>query len=467
MKKTIIISKWLLMLICLCIIHTQVNAQYTSTYNNVTYQSTQPYNLNVIYFVPNDVPLDPTYKVRLSTQLFWAQNFYRQNMIANGFGPKTFGLFTEATNPTNVKIILIHGTKSASSYPYNNTGNNVLQEVNTFFNSNPNQKTSARSLIFTAGKNAYADVAFYGLGLNCFAIDYPGFDVQYLSSTGTGADKFRSLFGGMLHELGHGLGLPHSHQTNTENTTPTKGMNLMFYENGTLGVSPTFINRAGCAILNNSELFATTSGTVYRNGNTTNLKNIKTSFSNGSLNVSGTFESNRTVNEVNIYQDSYATPSQGYYKVAWSVKPVGNSFSIAMPVNELQTKSGPYNLQIELVLNNEENSFQYFPFNYNNGIPDIEKSTFVGGSLSLTTDLTGKSYQWQYKTSSGSWQNFTEGTSPGYANFTGTKTNTLNISNVSSIYVNNPDTARVVVTLANGLTEALSEILKYGTYMEV
>lgn len=177
----------------------------------------------------------------------------------------------------------------------------------------------------------------------------------------------------MLHELGHGLGLPHSHQTNTENTTPTKGMNLMFYGNGTLGVSPTFINRAGCAILNNSELFATTSGTVYRNGNTTNLKNIKTSFSNGSLNVSGTFESNRTVNEVNIYQDPYATPSQGYYKVAWSVKPVGNSFSIAMPVNELQTKSGPYNLQIELVLNNEENSFQYFPFNYNNGIPDIEK----------------------------------------------------------------------------------------------
>ncbi|WP_415328502.1 T9SS type A sorting domain-containing protein [Chryseobacterium sp. MMS23-Vi53] len=442
------ICRWLLMLFCLLFANAKVNAQYTSVYNNVTYTSTQPYNLNVVYFVPNDVPLDTTYKKRLSEMLIWAQNFYKQNMIANGFGPKTFGLYKEATNPNNVKIIVIHGTRPILSYPYEDM-TNILQEVNSYFTNNPSQKTAARSLIFTAGKNSNSNVAFVGLGLNCFAIDYPGFDLQYLNIVGVAGDFLRSRFGGMLHELGHGLGLPHSHQTITENNDPTKGMNLMFAGNGTIGtITPTFINRAGCAFLNNSELFSSAPGGTYRNGNTSRITSLNTSFDNGNLVVTGTFESNRTVTDVNIYQDPFATPSAGYYKVAWSVKPVGNTFTASMPVSDLENINSPYNLQIDLILNNEETSFSYYPFNYNNGIPDFENSTFVGESITLKSAAQGVGYQWQYKTATG-WENYNDGSSF-YGNFSGTKTNTLTISNVSSAYVNSPDTSRLAITQANG-----------------
>lgn len=437
------------MLICLCILHTKVNAQYTNNYNNITYNSARPYNLNLIYFVPNNVPLDPTYTTRISELMLWGQDFYKQNMMANGYGTKTFGLFTEATNASKVKIILIHGALPASSYPYNDSSK-IQQEVDTYFNNNPSQKTSARTLVITACANSNVDAPFYGLDKIAFAIDFAGFKLEYLNTPGAVGDKFRTYFGGMLHELGHGLGLPHSHQTKTENNDPNKGMNLMFAGNSTIGTSThTFMNRAGCALLNSNQLFADNMGGTYRNGHNASIKNIKTSFANGNLIISGTFESNRPVVDVNIYQDPYATPSAGYYKVAWSVKPIGNTFSATMPVNDLETIIGPYNLQVELVLNNEEREFQYFPFNYNNGVPDIENNTFVGGSLTLNSSTSGVSYQWQYQTSAGTWNNYTEGTVPGYGNFAGTKTNTLFISNISGNYINSPLVSRVAVTLPN------------------
>lgn len=449
MKKKFIPSKWLLMVICLCILPAKFHAQYTNNYNNITYTSARPYNLNLIYFVPNDVPLDPTYATRISELMLWGQDFYKQNMIANGYGPKTFGLFTEVTNTNKVKIILIHGALPASSYPYNDSSK-IQQEVDTYFNNNPSQKTSARTLVITACANANLDAPFYGLDKIAFAVDFTGFKLEYLNIPGAIGDKFRSYFGGMLHELGHGLGLPHSHQTKTENNDPNKGMNLMFAGNSTIGTSThTFMNRASCALLNSNQLFADTPGGVYRNGHNASITNLKTSFANGNFIVSGTFSSNRPVIDVNIYQDPYATPSPGYYKVAWSVKPMGNTFTATMPVSDLETITGPYNLQIELVLNNEEKEIQSFPFTYNNGAPDIENNTFVGGSLTLNSNTSGVSYQWQYQTSTGAWNNYTEGNVSGYGNFAGTKTNTLSISNVSSNYINSPLVSRAAVTLPN------------------
>ncbi|MFP3631788.1 hypothetical protein SB776_34865, partial [Burkholderia sp. SIMBA_045] len=102
--------------------------------------------------------------------------------------------------------------------------------------------------ITAAADLATANVPFYGTGKTCYALDYPQFDIQYL---GTYTYTFTGWFGGMMHELGHGMNLPHSHETNTETNNPNQGTNLMFYH-GTLGASPTFVNRAGAAILNNS-----------------------------------------------------------------------------------------------------------------------------------------------------------------------------------------------------------------------
>ncbi|MFP3592679.1 T9SS type A sorting domain-containing protein [Chryseobacterium sp. SIMBA_038] len=423
---------------------------YTNTYNGINYSSTRPYNLNVVYFVPNDITLDITYKSRLSALLLWGQNFYKQNMISNGYGSKTFGLFTEVANPNNIKIILIQGAHPSSAYPYNDASQ-LTAEINSFFANNPSQRTSEHTLVITAAADlATANVPFYGTGKTCYALDYPQFDIQYL---GTYTYTFTGWFGGMMHELGHGMNLPHSHETNTETNNPNQGTNLMFYH-GTLGASPTFVNRAGAAILNNSQIFADTPGVRY-NGHSARFKSIHTSFSGGNLNVSGTFESNRTVKDVNIYQDPYATPSAGYYRTAWSVAPIGNTYSVSMPVSELSTATtGPYNLQIELVLENGEVEFIYLPFSYANGIPDINVnfdgvSACVGGSLQFSTTTTGTSYKWQYL-SGASWHDYPEATVPGYATFSGTQTPTMTISNISSNYIADPNTIRVGSTQADG-----------------
>ena len=388
--------------------------------------------------------------------MLWGQNFFKQNMMSNGYGPKTFGLFTQTGDPNTVKINVIQGAYPLSSYTYNDRSKMDL-EINNYFAGNPSQKTSEHTLIIIAVPDpSTANVPFYGVGKNCYALDYPQLDLQYMGTTGTYGTQFTGWYGGMLHELGHGLNVKHSHQTNSEYNNPNKGTNLM-YNHGTLGSAPTFLNRASCATLNTCQVFADSPGTYY-NGSTSGITSLHAVYDNGDLVVSGTFQSNRPVTDVNIYQDPYPTPSAGYYRVAWSVSPVGNAFSVRMPVSDLEFTNQAYNLQIELRLQNGEyqSNFTYYPYSYVNGVPNINidfgtVSTCVGNSLQLATNISGTSYQWQYQ-SGGNWYNYPEATVPGYAAFSGTHTPTMTISGISAAYIANPNTARAAVTLANGTT---------------
>jgi len=452
--------KWIFLFISLSLLTQNINAQsYTSTYNGVSYSSAQPYNLNVVYFVPNDIPFDTTYKTRLSAILIWGQNYFKQNMISNGYGPKTFGLFKETANPNNVKIIVIHGAYPHTSYTYNDASK-MVQETNAYFTNNPTQKNSDHTLFITAVADAStANVPFYGSGTNCYALDYPQFDIQYL---GTDTYTFTGWFGGMMHELGHGLNLPHCAETKTEHDDPNKGVTLMSFGNMSLGKSPTFVNRAGCAILNNCQVFADAPGTSYYNGSTATLSSLHTTYSNGELIVSGTFQSNRVVKDVNIYQNPTQYPAPGNNSIAWSVPPTGNSFNVHMPVSELTYTNQNYYLGIQLVLENGESSYEYFPYSYVNGVPtpniDIESiTTCIGTPLQLSTNISGSSYQWQYQSGNGSWVNYPEG-GGGLATFSGTQTNTMTISNISNFYISNPNKARVTIIRPDGST-AYSQIM--------
>ncbi|MCS3531879.1 T9SS type A sorting domain-containing protein [Chryseobacterium sp. JUb7] len=85
--------------------------------------------------------------------------------------------------------------------------------------------------------------------------------------------------------------------------------------------------------------------------------------------------------------------------------------------------------------------------------PTAPQSICVGGSISLSAIASGAAtYQWQYQTSSGSWNNFTEGIVSGYGTFSGTKTSKMTISNLANIYTNHVEKTRLVVTGAGGCT---------------
>jgi hypothetical protein len=349
------------------IVHGQtIPPKASVVYNSETYTSDQPYNLNVVYFLPKDQALDNTYKTRLSGVMLNYQNWVKTQMINSGFGNKTFGLLTKQSDPTSVLINFIQAKEPVTSYPYNGGAGKVFAEIDDFFKANPLLKNSEHTLIIipTLDITGNLNLPYYGMGKSAFIIDYPQYQPSHFGSGGNG-----DWSGGNLHEMAHGLNVSHSSETVQEAAVNTQGTSIMRWH-GTFGISPTFINRAGCAVLNTSQVCSAVEKTFY-NGNLSKVTSLNAVYDNGALVVSGTFQSTQPVTDVNIYQDPNATPSAGYQKVAWSVSPNGNSFTVRMPTNGLYTQTGAYNLQVELVLGNGEIVNYSYPFSYNNGVPTI------------------------------------------------------------------------------------------------
>ena len=117
----------------------------TTTTTADGYSSDHIHNLNLIYFVPNDLDTLPGYQKRLSDLMLWGQKFYKDEMARNGYPDKTFGMFVNSAN--RVKIIVIRGTKPKSSYPYSGGSGAVSQEINAYFTAHPGDNTSEHTLV--------------------------------------------------------------------------------------------------------------------------------------------------------------------------------------------------------------------------------------------------------------------------------------------------------------------------------
>lgn len=69
----------------------QANAGITTTTITNAWRN-NPYKLNVIYFVPNDIDTIPNYRKRLSNIMLQLQKFYGDNLQRAGYGYTSFGL---------------------------------------------------------------------------------------------------------------------------------------------------------------------------------------------------------------------------------------------------------------------------------------------------------------------------------------------------------------------------------------
>lgn len=381
------------------------------------YISENAYSLNVVYFVPTDRSILPNYQERLSKFLRWGQEYYRSNMIRNGF-ENTFGLSVKRTDTSSVRITVIHGMNTASNYTYKHKGT-IEAEIKNYFAANPTIKTGEHYLVISSVNDVnHADAPFYGLGKFCYALDYADFNIKYLGQDNSKGRLVAKWFGGMMHELAHGLNLPHSHETNTEDRT--LGKNLLGTGNYVFGSDPTFINRAGAAILDKCQLFSKIKKKFY-NASDAALTSLEGKMDKDNFVVSGTFSTTDVVTDVNIYQDPDAR-DDAYDAVAWSKKPEGNSFRISMPLSELQTPSGGYVLRIGLIMNNGNVSNLSYPYVFNNGRPvinfnfksltngiyEIVSARSSGGNLNVNgnelrnkakigvyTDTNGKNQRWR------------------------------------------------------------------------
>ncbi len=354
-----------------------------TTYN---YTSTQARNLNIVYFIPADITAYANYEQRLSAIMLAGQKYFADQMNLNGYGSKTFGLLKDEAKG-RVKIVTIKGKLGREQYKKETAGN-ITKEISEYFAANPSDKSSEHTLIILPALYLNADGLlpvdginpFFGSGKSCFALDYPNFDIKF---KGTDTFEFTKWYGGLFHELGHGLNLPHNRAKESE--VNTKGTSLMGAGNYTLERTPTFLTRVDCAVLNVNQIFNSDTKTYYSDV-TAGISNIQAAFSSatGKITVTGKFASNNPVKTILYFNDPNTPGDNGtgvnkdYNAICWDSQPLGtDAFAVEMPISDLKEKADgiPYELKVKLVHENGSVTETIYNYTFANGIPVLDFST--------------------------------------------------------------------------------------------
>lgn len=335
-----------------------------------------PKKLNVIYFVPNDNDSLPNFRSRISEILLRGQQLFAESMNYYGYGRKSYGL--DLINDSLVNIIKIEGLYGKDSYPYNSSVAvpALTAEINAYFANNPSHKKSDHNLIILPSRSGNdldpGGVPFYGSGRNAYALDYPAMDAKHLGASGTLGNLATTWIGGLLHELGHGLNLPHSNGTKSSNTL--LGNSLMSYGNSHYGKRPVYLTAVCAAILNDNQVFATTDRTDWYQNFDFSLKNIQARYNNDNIIVSGKFTSNKAINTVKAYFDKAPFGTNLDYEAVTFATSVtgGDSFEFVIPLDEFQTTlTGEYQLRLRFEGVNGKMYQQAYEFSFNSGIPSL------------------------------------------------------------------------------------------------
>ncbi|MBR3902093.1 MAG: hypothetical protein IKJ29_00370 [Akkermansia sp.] len=215
--------------------------------------------LNIVYFLGNDNEPVADYERRLSELMLYVQQFYAKEMTRNGFPGRSFGL--ERLENGNVKLHLVRGKRPSREYAYATGHNFCMADIKEYAEANPGTLRSEHILVImpTFYNEEYNDmspggVPFYGLGRNCFALDYAHFDIRHLGQNTPEGRLLTKWLGGLAHELGHGLNLPHNEATVTDKAA--MGTPLMGAGNYTFGMSPTYLTLNSARLLDRCQVFA-------------------------------------------------------------------------------------------------------------------------------------------------------------------------------------------------------------------
>lgn len=327
--------------------------------------------LNVVYFLGNDTTPVPDYERRISELLLHLQQFYGREMQRNGYGARSFGL--DMKSPDRVNLIVYKAKNPARDYPYENGGGwKALQELEAYFKENPGMKKSSHTLIITPTwhdeKNNDLNpggVPFYGMGKDCFALDYPAFELKHLGEKTKEGQLLTKWYGGLAHELGHGLNLPHNHATTSDGKK--MGTALMGAGNYTFGMKPTYLTPASSAILNTCEVFSVDPQKKYYTGKVpVDLPKLKISFPGNKIAIAGSFKSKSEITAMNVYvQDEPYAVNQDYDAVSFSKKlnkKMGD-FSLSIDRNELEgLNNNKFQVRLLFILANGEHVQKDYEF---------------------------------------------------------------------------------------------------------
>ena len=338
--------------------------------NRIPLKKTE-HQLNIVYFLGSDTAPVPDYERRISELMLYLQQFYGKEMQRHGYGARAFGM--DIKSPGRVNIIEYKAENPASHYPYENGGGwKAAQEIEKFFKANPDKKKSQHTLIIMPtwnddknGPDNPGGVPFYGMGRYCFALDYPACDIKHRGQPTKEGRLLTKWYGGLAHELGHGLNLPHNHQTTSDGKK--YGTALMGAGNYTFGTSPTFLTPASCALLDACEVFSVTPGQQYYQGKPeVEAKNISISFKGDQILISGNYKSPQTVKALNVYvQDPPYAVNQDYDAVSFSERLGKKSGKFSMKIDRKELdglKDNEFRISLMFVLANGQQIQKHFKF---------------------------------------------------------------------------------------------------------
>ncbi len=294
--------------------------------------------LNVVYFIPTDFSTDEDIVAditgNISDVMLYVQDWFKKQMEYAGFGAKTFGLMTNQHGKVN--ILVVEG-KQASTY-YGGKSSLVKTEVEAYLAANPEFNKSVHTLVLG---DKGSKIGFNGLGKWCFASseDYS------LTDTGKTFDGFQlktsKKLGGIMHELGHGLNLPHNcHSASQLPNVALMSFGNHTYENGE--PEKVFLTNSSCAILNVNPLFnKTTNGISYYGVEPTiTLKTINIAKNNvtNTIAITGSFTSD--INVLHMYA--------GFDFVNQGASPPNDNYDEITYVNKPTLNNGVYSFNLEI-----------------------------------------------------------------------------------------------------------------------
>jgi hypothetical protein len=347
--------------------------------------------LRLVYFHPNDAEPQPKYRERITRIMLDIQEFLATEMKRNGFGQTALPLEMEGDL---VKLHVVEGSGGLQSYNYDvrygaRIRGELVRELKGTIDFEREFVLVFCGLVEKLGDFEYRFRSpYYGFGGAdqqkglCFAADCEMLDTKLFTATDrnfvyhehsgrferTLAD-FNSLYiGGIAHELGHGISLPHNQQKPRERQqlgTALMGSGNYTYRTEKVGKRGSFLTRASALRLAAHPLFSGSDRKRFADVQS-DIGDLKFVASKNRLKISGNVTGSPDIHAVIAYTD----PDGGsnYDAHTWISEVVDGKFMIDARYH----RNGPHRLRLTFCHANGGTSTAAIRYDVKNSIPDAE-----------------------------------------------------------------------------------------------